>query len=64
MTVTELVEELQRKLKNGSLNPDDVVELRDPEVSYDAMQAGSSGWTELEEVLPSGDGRALLKHAE
>jgi hypothetical protein len=64
MTVEELIADLQRRIANGSLNPDDAVQMRDPEVSYDAMQAGSNGWTDLEEVLPSGDGRALLKHAE
>lgn len=50
MTIEELIEELRRAIRNGA-DPESEVLVRNSVVSEAAMEAGSKGYVELEEVL-------------
>lgn len=49
MTVEELYNKLKQVIQSGDVDAD--VMVRDLSVSEEAMEAGSSGYKELEEVL-------------
>ncbi len=51
MTIEDLIEKLQRLIKAGKIDPENIVMIRNTQVSEDAMDAGSNGYTELDEVL-------------
>lgn len=51
MTVEELMSKLRRLIQIGRINEDAVISIRDLSVSQYAMDAGSSGYIELDEVL-------------
>jgi hypothetical protein len=60
MTIEELIEFLERRLKAGKIHGLGSVKIRDFRVSDEAMEAGSSGYADLEEVLVVGDDVYLL----
>lgn len=60
MTADELLEDLGRKIRNGTISGDDTIVIRNPEVSEGAMSAGSDGYHEVEEILVPRDGRVIL----
>lgn len=60
MTVDELIDDLGRKVRNGTLSGDETVMVRNPEVSEGAIDAGSDGYHEADEVLIPRDGRVIL----
>lgn len=51
MTIEELLDRINRGLRAGSFTELDSVFVRNPEVSEDAMSAGSNGWTDADEFL-------------
>lgn len=60
MTVDDLINDLRRKVSLGTVSLDDTVEVRNPEVSEDAIEAGSNGYHEADEILVPRDGRVIL----
>lgn len=60
MTVGELQDQLARLVRAGKITPDDTIEVRNPSVSEEAVEAGSNGYHEADEVLVPGDGRVVL----
>jgi len=60
MNIEELIEFLQRRLRNGAIHGLGSVMIRDLSVSEEAMEAGSNGYVELSEVLVIGDDVYLL----
>jgi hypothetical protein len=64
VNVIELIQKLQRALRDGRLEEDDFVMLRDPEVSDGAVEAGSDPYTDEIEILFPGDGRVVLLVSE
>lgn len=60
MTVEELMDDLKRKLRNGVITEDNEIVVRNPEISDDAMEAGSEGYHEVDEILVPRDGRIVL----
>ena len=64
MDVRELVDTLNRKLRAGVITEDTPVKLRNASISEGAMEAGSDGWHELEEVLIGEDSVNLFTEPE
>lgn len=60
VTVGELIELLERGVRSGRLHELGSVKIRDLSVSEEAMEAGSSGYVELAEVLMVEDSAYLL----
>lgn len=60
MMVQELIDDLKRKLRNGVIDESDEIQVRNPDVSEDAMDAGSNGYIEVDEILVPRDGRVIL----
>lgn len=60
MPVEELMELLNRALRDGRLSPESAVKVRNTAVSEEAMEAGSSGYSDLEEILIADDEAFLL----
>lgn len=59
MTAEELIKNLQRKIDLGRISPEDEIYVRDPYVSDAAMDAGTDGYHEVDEILVPG-GRVIL----
>ena len=61
MNGEQLIDQLRRLERAGriDLESDELV-VRDPNISDEAMDAGSNGYHELDEVLVPGDGRIIL----
>lgn len=51
MTLGELQSLIARGIKDGKLDPDDDVLIRNTAIGQATMDAGSSGYAELSEVL-------------
>lgn len=51
MTIQELTEKIRSGIKSGAFTIDDEVMLRDPTVSDGAIEAGTSPWVTLDNVL-------------
>jgi hypothetical protein len=52
VTIDELIEKIASAKRAGKIVPsEDSVFVRDPQVSEEAIEAGSSPWTEAEEIL-------------
>jgi hypothetical protein len=64
MTLSELLEKIEYGIKNGILEPDDDVKMRNTAVSEDAMEAGSNGYVTVDEVLIVGGILMLLPEEE
>lgn len=60
MTVEELITDLNRKMRAGAINAEDTIVVRNPDVSEGAMEAGSDGYHEADEILCPQDGRVIL----
>lgn len=60
MTVADLLDDLKEKLYKGVISEEDEIVVRDPEVSKDAIEAGSNGYHEVDEILVPRDGRVIL----
>lgn len=58
------IDELETKLRNlrraGKIDGSEIVSVRNPDVSEAAMDAGSDGYHEAEEILVPQDGRVVL----
>ena len=58
------IDELETKLRNlrraGVIDGSETLQVRNPEISEGAMEAGSDGYHEVEEVLAPQDGRVVL----
>lgn len=63
MNIEELIEFLQKRIASGTIHGLGAVKIRDLSVSEEAMEAGSNGYLELEEVLVVGDDVYLLPEA-
>jgi hypothetical protein len=51
VTIEELLDRINRGLRAGAYTELDSVFIRNPNVSEDAMSAGSNGWAEADEFL-------------
>jgi hypothetical protein len=51
MTIEELLDRINRGLRAGHFTELDSVFVRNPDVSEEAMSAGSNGWIEGDELL-------------
>ena len=60
MTLQEIIDKLTSGIRNGNLDPDEPLYFRDYEVSDEAMEAGSDGWAEVDEILVAGGVARLL----
>lgn len=60
MTVEDLIDNLKRAIRLGTISEQDSVSFRDLSISDGAMEAGSNGYTEVEEILYPRDGRVLF----
>ncbi|QNL30023.1 hypothetical protein SEA_RUDY_53 [Microbacterium phage Rudy] len=60
MTVEDLINDLKRKVSKGAIALEDEVVVRNPAVSDAAMDAGSDGYHEVDEILAPRDGRVIL----
>lgn len=60
MDINELEDKLRRLRRAGKIDGTELVMVRNPDVSEGAMEAGSDGYHELEEVLTPGDERIIL----
>lgn len=59
MTIDELVQKIKSAERAGKIVPtEDSVFIRNPEVSEEAVSAGSSPWMEVEEILVIPDDNA------
>lgn len=58
------IDELETKLRNlrraGKIDGSEIVSVRNPDVSDGAMEAGSNGYHEADEILLPQDGRVIL----
>jgi hypothetical protein len=59
MTLEEILEIINRAVQSGRLNLDEPVKFRNFSISEYAMEAGSDGYIEVDEVLIV-DGSVLL----
>lgn len=55
-----MLDKLNRAISQGKLDPHASVRLRDYRVSDEAMEAGSNGYSDVEEVLFVEDAAILL----
>lgn len=60
MTVDDLLDKLISLKRAGKIDGDDTIVVRDINVSNAAMEAGSDGWVESDEILVPGDERVML----
>lgn len=60
MTAEDLINDLQRAIRDGRISRDTPIYVRNSDVSEAAMEAGSDGYAEAEDVLYPGDGRVVL----
>lgn len=63
MTVDELVGRLKWLERAGKIQGDTLIEVRDPEVSEPAMDAGSYGYVEVVDVLVTPSSIILLRES-
>lgn len=54
MTIEELIEALHDAVRHGRVSAEDEVLIRNPQVSEEAMSAGSNGYATIAEVLVIG----------